>query len=45
MIEGEGQRIVGPWDVMLMPAGVAHGGEFLEDAEYLDVLAPLREDF
>ena len=45
VIEGEGERIVGPWDVMLMPAGVAHGGEILEDAEYLDVFAPPRQDF
>ena len=44
-IEGEEPRVVGPGDVMLMPAGVAHGGEVLEDAEYLDVFAPPRQDF
>ena len=44
-IEGEGSRIVGPGDVLLMPAGVAHGGEVLEDAEYIDVFAPGRQDF
>ena len=45
IIEGEGERIVGPWDVMVMPAGVAHGGEVLEEAEYIDVFAPPRQDF
>jgi quercetin dioxygenase-like cupin family protein len=45
MIENEGERVVGPRDVMVMPAGVAHGGEVLEDAEYLDVFAPPRQDF
>lgn len=44
-IEGEAPRIVEAGDVMLMPAGVAHGGEVLEDAEYLDVFAPPRQDF
>ena len=44
-IDGEEQRIVGPGDVMVMPAGVVHGGEVLEDAEYLDIFAPLRQDF
>ena len=32
-------------DVLLMPAGVVHGGEVIEDAEYLDVFAPGRQDF
>jgi len=45
MIENEEERVVGPWDVMVMPAGVAHGGEVLEDTEYLDVFAPPRQDF
>src|SRR5476649_1120296 len=44
-IEGEAPRIVGAGDVMVMPAGVAHGGEVLEDAEYLDIFAPGRQDF
>lgn len=44
-IEGEPTRVVGLGDVMLMPAGVAHGGEVLEDAEYIDVFAPGRQDF
>jgi quercetin dioxygenase-like cupin family protein len=44
-IEGEPTRIVGPGDVMVMKAGVAHGGEVLEDAEYIDVFAPGRQDF
>lgn len=44
-IDGEPSRIVGPGDVLLMPAGVAHGGEVLEDAEYIDVFAPGRQDF
>ncbi|MDX9826245.1 MAG: AraC family ligand binding domain-containing protein [Spirochaetia bacterium] len=45
VIEGEGEFIVGPNDVMLMKAGVAHGGEVLEEAEYLDVFVPPRQDF
>ena len=45
VIEGEEPRIVTPGDVLLMPAGVAHGGEVLEDAEYLDIFAPGRQDF
>ena len=45
VIEGEEPRIVTAGDVLLMPAGVVHGGEVLEDAEYLDVFAPGRQDF
>jgi quercetin dioxygenase-like cupin family protein len=45
VIDGEEPRIVSAGDVLLMPAGVAHGGEVLEDAEYLDVFAPGRQDF
>ena len=45
VIEGEEPRIVTPGDVLLMPAGVPHGGEVLEEAEYLDVFAPGRQDF
>ena len=45
VIEGEEPRVVGAGDVLLMPAGVVHGGEVLEDAEYLDVFAPGRQDF
>lgn len=44
-IEGEEARIVEAGDVLLMPAGLAHGGKVLEDAEYLDVFAPPRQDF
>jgi quercetin dioxygenase-like cupin family protein len=45
VIEGEESRVVGPGDVLLMPAGVVHGGEVLEDSEYLDIFAPGRQDF
>lgn len=45
IIEGEGERVVGPWDVMVMPAGVAHGGEIIEETEYLDVFVPPNQDF
>lgn len=44
-IDGEGTRVCGPGDVMLMPAGVAHGGEALEDCEYIDIFAPARQDW
>jgi hypothetical protein len=30
---------------MLMKAGRAHGGEVLEEAEFLDVFVPPRQDF
>ncbi|SMF25487.1 Cupin domain-containing protein [Xaviernesmea oryzae] len=44
-IDGEEPRICEAGDVMWMPAGVAHGGEVLEDCEYIDVFAPGRQDF
>lgn len=44
-IEGEEPRLVGPGDVLVMPAGKLHGGEVIEDAEYIDVFAPGRQDF
>ncbi|MEW6672005.1 MAG: cupin domain-containing protein [Thermodesulfobacteriota bacterium] len=44
-IEGEGEFVAGPGSVMVMPAGTAHGGEVLEEAEYIDVFAPPRQDF
>lgn len=45
IIEGEGEWIVGPGDIMVMPEGVAHGGEVLEEAEYLDIFVPPRQDW
>jgi quercetin dioxygenase-like cupin family protein len=45
VIQGEGEFVVGPGDVMVMEAGVAHGGEVLEEAEYLDVFVPPRQDW
>jgi hypothetical protein len=42
MDEVELNPLVHGW---VMPAGVAHGGEVLEDAEYLDGFAPPRQDF
>lgn len=44
-IEGEESTVVGPGHVLLMAAGVAHGGEVIEEAEYIDVFAPPRQDF
>lgn len=44
-IEGEAPRIVQAGDVMVLPAGVAHGGEVLEEAEYIDMFAPPNPDF
>lgn len=45
-IEGEeGPRIVQAGDVMVLPAGVAHGGEVIEEAEYIDIFAPPNPDF
>ena len=44
-IEGEPARIVQAGDVMVLPAGVAHGGEVQEEAEYIDIFAPPNPDF
>ncbi len=41
----EPPRIVGPGDVMAFPAGTPHGGEVLEEAEYIDVFSPPNPDF
>lgn len=45
VIEGEGEFIVGAGDVMVMEPGTAHGGEVLEEAEYIDVFVPPRQDW
>lgn len=43
---GEGDyKIVAPGDVMVLPAGVPHGGEVLEEAEYIDIFSPPNPDF
>lgn len=38
-------REVTPGDVMVLPAGTPHGGEVLEDAEYIDIFSPPNPDF
>ncbi len=43
---GDGnQRIVQAGDVMVLPAGTPHGGEVLEEAEYIDIFSPPNPDF
>ncbi len=44
-IEDEPPRIIQSGDVMVLPAGVVHGGEVLEEAEYIDMFAPPNPDF
>lgn len=41
----EAPRIVQAGDVMVLPAGTPHGGEVLEEAEYIDIFAPPNPDF
>lgn len=44
-IEDEEPRLVRAGDVMVLPAGTAHGGEVLEEAEYIDIFSPPNPDF
>ena len=44
-MEGEAPRIVGAGDVLVLPAGTPHGGEVLEEAEYIDIFCPPNPDF
>jgi hypothetical protein len=39
------QRVCGPGDVVVIPAGSEHEGWFHEDGEVIDFFAPPREDF
>lgn len=41
----EAYQIVQAGDVMVLPAGTPHGGEVLEDAEYIDIFSPPNPDF
>ena len=40
----QGERVLGPGDYMVIPPGVEHWGEALEDTLVLDVNAPLTGD-
>ena len=44
-VVGGEQREVGPGESVLIPGGVPHRVEVLEDAVVLDVFAPRREDW
>jgi hypothetical protein len=42
---GSEQRVCGPGDVVVIPAGSEHEGWFREDSEMIDFFAPPRNDF
>jgi quercetin dioxygenase-like cupin family protein len=42
---GSEQRVCGPGDVVVIPAGTEHEGWFREDTEVIDFFAPPRDDF
>jgi len=42
---GNEQRMCGPGDIVVIPAGTPHEGWVREDTEVIDVFSPLREDF
>ena len=44
-VVGGEEREVGPGESVLIPGGVPHRVEVLEDAVVLDVFAPVREDY
>jgi mannose-6-phosphate isomerase-like protein (cupin superfamily) len=41
----DGERIVGPNQILLIPPGVEHSSEVLEDTVALDICAPARADW
>lgn len=41
----DGQREVGPGDILRIPPNVPHSAEVLEDCVALDVFSPRREDW
>ncbi len=41
----EEHKVVQAGDVMIFPAGTPHGGEVLEEAEYIDMFSPPNPDF
>jgi quercetin dioxygenase-like cupin family protein len=42
---GEEWHILGPGGVVMIPGGVTHQAEVLEDTEVVDIFSPPREDF
>ena len=42
---GDGETIMGPDDVVVIPPNVMHEAEALEDTVVIDVFSPPREDF
>ena len=38
------ERVLGPGDYVVVPPGVLHGGEALEDTRVLDINAPLTPE-
>jgi quercetin dioxygenase-like cupin family protein len=43
---GDGERVFGPGDVLLLPRGFWHGATMLdEEVVLLDIFSPIREDF
>ena len=44
IMEGVQPRIIGPGEIWVIPSNVPHGGEMLEDTEFLEICAPPRLD-
>jgi len=42
---GEEQRVCGPGDIVVIPAGTRHEGWVREDTQVIDIFSPPREDF
>src|SRR6476659_3250234 len=42
---GNDWHILGPGGVVMIPGGVVHQADVLEDAEVVDIFSPPREDF
>jgi quercetin dioxygenase-like cupin family protein len=41
----DGERIVSPGDLLLIPPGTPHGAEMLEDTVEMDFFSPPRRDW
>jgi len=42
---GDEETIMGPGDIVVIPPGVPHEAEALEDTVVIDIFSPPREDF
>lgn len=42
---GDEETVMGPGDMLVVPSGVPHEGEAIEDTVVIDIFSPPREDF